>query len=148
MIRTTLLAAAALLCASGQAHADPAAKLAGHTLTVTIEGVRSAEGNLMVALLKADPAAGKATQASAAMVAAKAGAVSITFNGLADGDYAVQMFHDEDRDGKMGTNLFGLPTEGYGFSNRAKATFGPPKFADMKVEVRGADTATAAVLAY
>lgn len=148
MIRTTLFAAAAALCFIGPALAETAVKPTGHTLTVTIEGVRSAQGNLMVALLKADPAAGTAKQAAGTMVAAQNGAATVTFAGLADGAYAVQLFHDENGDGKMATNLFGLPTEGYGFSNRAKATFGPPKFADMKVEVRGADAATAAVLAY
>jgi uncharacterized protein (DUF2141 family) len=48
----------------------------------------------------------------------------------------------------MSTNMFGIPTEGYAFSNRAKATFGPPKFADMKVEIKAADTTTVAVMAY
>jgi uncharacterized protein (DUF2141 family) len=149
MIRTALLAAAALAFLSGPASAQTAAVApSSHTLTVTIEGVRSAKGNLMVALLKADPAAGVAKQAGAAMIPAKPGAATAVFPGLEDGAYAVQLFHDEDGDGKMATNLFGMPSEGYGFSNRAKASFGPPKFADMKVDVAGGDAATVAVLAY
>jgi len=148
MIRTALFAAAAALCLSAPALGQPAAAPAGHTLTVTIEGVRSGKGNLMIALLKADPAAGVAKQAGAAMVPAQPGVGTATFAGLSDGAYAVQLFHDEDGDGKMSTNLFGLPTEGYAFSNRAKASFGPPKFSDMKVDVAGADAATVAVLAY
>ena len=35
---------------------------------------------------------------------------------------------DEDSDGVMARSLFGLPREGYGFSNDAEARFGPPRF--------------------
>jgi uncharacterized protein (DUF2141 family) len=144
--------AAAALCAlliglpAAAETAKPAA--AGATLTLTVEGVRSSKGQIMAALLKADPAAEKATQVAGTMVAAKDGTVTLMFPGLGDGAYAVQLFHDEDGDGKMATNLFGIPTEGYAFSNRAKASFGPPKFADMKIDIAGADTATVAVMAY
>jgi len=31
--------------------------------------------------------------------------------------------------GKLDANLLGIPTEGYGFSNDARALFGPPSFA-------------------
>jgi uncharacterized protein (DUF2141 family) len=37
----------------------------------------------------------------------------------------------------MDTNFVGLPKEGYGASNDAKGTFGPPKFKDAKVELAG-----------
>ena len=58
--------------------------------------------------------------------AAKAG--DLVFAGLAPGEYAIAAFHDEDRDGDLNTNLLGMPTEGYGFSNEARGTFGPPGF--------------------
>jgi uncharacterized protein (DUF2141 family) len=149
MTRTFLIAACGFAAlAAGPATAEPTAQAPGHTLTLTVEGVHSGDGQIMASLLKADFAAGKATQVAGTMVKAEKGVVTIRFAGLADGAYAVQLFHDEDGDGKMKTNMFGIPSEGYGFSNRAKANFGPPKFADMKVEVAGADAATAAVMAY
>jgi uncharacterized protein (DUF2141 family) len=50
------------------------------------------------------------------------------FPGIASGTYAVSVFHDENSNGKMDTNLMGIPREGVGASNGAKGHFGPPKF--------------------
>jgi uncharacterized protein (DUF2141 family) len=36
---------------------------------------------------------------------------------LPPGQYAVQVMHDENDNGKFDTNFVGLPIEGYGFSN-------------------------------
>jgi uncharacterized protein (DUF2141 family) len=44
------------------------------------------------------------------------------------GTYALAVIHDENMNGKLDTKWFGIPTEGYGFSNKANAVFGPPSF--------------------
>lgn len=44
------------------------------------------------------------------------------------GTYALAVIHDENMDGKLGTNLLGVPTEGYGFSNTTIDEFGAPAF--------------------
>jgi uncharacterized protein (DUF2141 family) len=138
---------------SGVALADttstPATTVAvgSHTLTVTVSGIRSARGTIRAQLVKADLASGTAKGAGASIVAAVEGSTSLSFANLTDGEYAVQMFHDEDGDGQMKTNLFGIPSEGYAFSNAARAGFGPPKFSDMKVIVR-ANAVTIANMAY
>jgi uncharacterized protein (DUF2141 family) len=51
-----------------------------------------------------------------------------SFTGLPAGSYAVAILHDENDDRKMNTNFFGIPKEGYGFSNNVMGTFGPPSF--------------------
>ena len=43
------------------------------------------------------------------------------------GTYAVKLYIDENENGKLDTNFFGIPKEQYGFSNNTKA-FGIPKF--------------------
>ena len=53
------------------------------------------------------------------------------------GTYAVSTFHDENSNGKLDTNLLGIPTEGVGASNNAKGHFGPPKFDDAKFRFEG-----------
>ena len=53
---------------------------------------------------------------------------SVSFAGLASGNYAIAILHDENNDGKMNTNFLGIPKEGYGFSNNVMGTFGPPTF--------------------
>jgi uncharacterized protein (DUF2141 family) len=50
------------------------------------------------------------------------------FPGVAPGTYAISVFHDENSNGKLDTNLMGIPREGVGASNDAKGHFGPPKF--------------------
>lgn len=43
------------------------------------------------------------------------------FEGVPSGTYALVVLHDENMNGKLDTNWLGIPKEGYGFSNDAKA---------------------------
>jgi uncharacterized protein (DUF2141 family) len=127
----TKLAAAALALIAGLLPVS----LFAAELAVSVKGVRSDKGNIMAQLLKADPAKGTASQAAATMQAAKTGTIELLFSNLSPGDYAVMLFHDENGNGKMDSNVLGIPKEGYGFSNDAKGSFGPPKFSAMKVTI-------------
>jgi len=44
------------------------------------------------------------------------------------GTYAFAFLHDEDGDGRMRTDVFGLPQEGYGFGHDAHGGLGAPSF--------------------
>ncbi len=131
-LATLGFAAAALLAPAFAAAAD---------LVVRIEGVRSANGDILVALHR--PAAGIDFPDSAGVVksamrpAAEAG--DLVFAGLAPGDYAIAAFHDEDRSGTLNANPLGMPTEGYGFSNDARGLFGPPGFDSAAFTVEAGD---------
>lgn len=50
------------------------------------------------------------------------------FLDIPSGTYALAVIHDENMDGKLNTNWLGVPREGYGFSNNAKALLGAPSF--------------------
>lgn len=50
------------------------------------------------------------------------------FEDIPPGTYALAVVHDENMNGKLDTNWLGIPTEGYGFSNDAKALLGAPTF--------------------
>ncbi|HET9788389.1 MAG TPA: DUF2141 domain-containing protein [Pyrinomonadaceae bacterium] len=50
------------------------------------------------------------------------------FLDIPPGTYALAVIHDENMNGKLDTNWLGAPTEGYGFSNDAKALLSPPSF--------------------
>ena len=52
----------------------------------------------------------------------------LTIRELPPGVYAVAVFQDINGDGKLNRNLFGRPTEPYGFSKNARGRFGPPEF--------------------
>ena len=50
------------------------------------------------------------------------------FEDIPPGTYSLAVIHDENMNGKLDTNWLGVPTEGYGFSNDAKALLGAPSF--------------------
>jgi uncharacterized protein (DUF2141 family) len=37
------------------------------------------------------------------------------FSDIKPGNYAIAVIHDENRNGELDTNMFGIPKEGYGF---------------------------------
>ena len=49
--------------------------------------------------------------------------------------YAIAVYHEVNGNGKLDKNFLGIPTEGYGFSNNARGTFGPPNFNDTAVSL-------------
>jgi uncharacterized protein (DUF2141 family) len=55
---------------------------------------------------------------------------SFEFSDIKPGKYAIAVIHDENLNGELDTNLFGLPTEGYGFSSGAEVTMSAPSFSD------------------
>jgi uncharacterized protein (DUF2141 family) len=59
------------------------------------------------------------------------------FEDIPPGTYAIAVIHDENMNGKLDKNWLGVPTEGYGFSNGAKAIFGPPSFEDASFRYDG-----------
>jgi uncharacterized protein (DUF2141 family) len=67
--------------------------------------------------------------------AARRGSVDVTIRAVPSGRYAIQAFHDRDGDGKLKTNLIGMPTEPFGFSRSPRMNFGPPSFADAAIDV-------------
>jgi uncharacterized protein (DUF2141 family) len=62
----------------------------------------------------------------------KEGTCEVVFEDLPLGEYAVSLMHDENRNGKIDTSFLGIPKEGYGASNDAKAVLGPPKYNDAR----------------
>ena len=61
---------------------------------------------------------------------------NFSFVNLKPAKYAIRYFHDENQDYKLDTNLIGVPTEGYGFSNNVLDTFGPPPFEKWIFEIK------------
>jgi uncharacterized protein (DUF2141 family) len=59
------------------------------------------------------------------------------FDPIPAGTYAVACFHDENRNGKLDTGLFGIPTEGTVASNDARGTLGPPSSKDARFRFAG-----------
>ena len=48
----------------------------------------------------------------------------------------------------METNLFGMPIEGYGYSNSAKANYGPVEYQAIKFQVADATVTNRSTINY
>ena len=67
-------------------------------------------------------------------VPASAGTVTVSFDALPPGRYAIMAYHDEDGNGELNRRFGMFPTEGYGLSNNPTVS-GPPAFADSAFEL-------------
>jgi uncharacterized protein (DUF2141 family) len=61
------------------------------------------------------------------------------FEDIPAGTYAIAAIHDENRNGKLDMNWLGVPKEGYGFSNDAKAVVSAPSFSAASFPYDGQD---------
>lgn len=68
-------------------------------------------------------------------VPAQKGSVSGVFKDVPDGVYAISVMHDFNNNRELDKNAFGIPQEGFGFSNDAMGRFGPPAFKKAAFEV-------------
>ena len=109
------------LAAATAARADP--------LIVTIAGVRNDVGQVRLAVCSKATFL-KPTCEHVGSAPAKVGDVVIRLEDVPPGTCAPQPFLHENENGKIDTNLIGIPTEGLGFSNDAQFHFGPPGFSD------------------
>lgn len=67
---------------------------------------------------------------------------------LKSGTYAIAVLDDENDNGKMDYNLFGIPTEGFGFSNYYSTGLCRPHFDDFKFVVGHGETRVEIKLRY
>lgn len=112
--------------------------LPAHALDVTVNGLRNAEGDVVVCVWRKEdkgfPNCG-AGQPFKKLVAAAA-QPKVSFVDLPAGVYAVSMFHDEKRSGKLETNLVGMPTSGVGLANNPSISpMSKPTFDKARVVV-------------
>ena len=61
------------------------------------------------------------------------------FLDIPPGTYALGVVHDENMNGKLDTKWLGIPKEGYGFSNDAKAFLSAPSFSAAGFRYDGQD---------
>ena len=107
-------------------------------LTITVKGVRSADGAIFLAVYDSDKSFMKVPQAKTTRrIDAGKGDLKVVIHDLPAGKYAIAGYHDENGNGKLDTNALGIPEEGYGFSNDARGMLGPPAFAEAAFEFDG-----------
>ena len=139
MKSVSMLGPAVLLLIASTSLADPSAPA---VLTVRVSKLWSNDGQVGCSLYNS--AKGFPTDSSAALqrrwcaISNKTSACA--FDPIPAGTYAVACFHDENKNGKLDTGLFGIPTEGTVVSNHAKGFMGPPSFDKAKFTFAGSAT--------
>jgi uncharacterized protein (DUF2141 family) len=130
-------------------------------LRVTITGVRSNSGELLIGLYETAKGFEEAianAETSGIMadrnrlvgvaMRARPGSQQAVFAQLPPGRYAVIVIHDENDNGRLDANAMGVPTEGYGFSNDARGFLSAPSFDATAVTIGDADASIVLSLTY
>jgi uncharacterized protein (DUF2141 family) len=126
------LFAASLLLVAGRAEAA--------RIVVVIDGLHSAKGDVYVALYsKPDEFPDGDYSDRHTKVRASTGPITVIFDDLRPGLYAVGAYHDENANGKFDTNFIGYPAEGYALSNGIRAVISRPRFGDAAFNVPEGD---------
>jgi len=126
--KIAVVAALALLSMLSAGRAQPAGKL-----SITVTGVRNGDGVIRCALFNSPAAFPKIGQ---------------EWRGVPAGSYAVAFFHAEHDETQLMTGMFGKPQQGYGFSNNATGSFGPPSFSAAAFRYDGGNMALQGSLTY
>lgn len=99
----------------------PLSTFCQYKLTIEISGLKNNNGQVHVEL---NNEANKLVKGISQAVTNKA--CIIVIDNLKPGKYAFKYFHDENNNKNIDLSWMGIPKEGFGFSNNAAATFGPP----------------------
>lgn len=109
----------------------------GINIIVTIENITSNEGKVLIGL-HSENTFMKAPGIKSLESSIENGKVSVTFENVPSGTYAIMALHDANDNGTMDFEASGMPKESYGMSGN-DMSFGPPTFTGAKFEVADTD---------
>lgn len=142
----TILAVALFQASGPDAACDPGSS----TLIVRLAGLEVATGFMNVNLF--DRAAGFPMEPDRAWkrqrVEVRADELSVAFDCVPDGDYAVAVCHDANANDDCDKNILGVPTEGVGVSNDVSVMLRAPTFDEARFAVTADPTAITIELDY
>jgi uncharacterized protein (DUF2141 family) len=96
-------------------------------LQVTVTNIKGHKGDIIVGIFDSDenflkkPLDGRLAKANG-------DSITVVFENLKPGKYAVSVLHDANRNKDLDKNKLGIPKEGFGFSNNVLGAMGPPSF--------------------
>jgi len=115
----------------------PGIWLSAQEVEVTITGVKTAKGQIVIGLFKDDPTFQKEDAFLSRKFAKKDiknGEMKISFT-LEPGLYGLTLLDDENDSGLMEYNFIGIPKEGFGFSDYYHSGITKPKFDAFKFAI-------------
>ena len=126
-MRTTILLSSLLwLAVMAQAQ---------NNLEVKIDNIKNDNGDILIGLYSNSHNYPRKVSDGRIVKASKEGVI-VAFYDLKPGPYAVSVMHDENSNKDMDQNKIGIPKEGFGFSNNARISLGPPSFDKVKFEIQ------------
>jgi len=103
-------------------------------LQVTVTHIKGQKGDIIVGIFDSDqdflkkPIEAKTTKASA-------DSITVVFENIKPGKYAVSVIHDVNKNQDLDKNKLGIPKEGFGFSNNVLGAMGPPSFKSAQFDL-------------
>jgi len=107
---------------------------AQNNLEVKIDNIKSDHGDILIGLYANSQNFPRKISDGRIVKASKEGVI-VLFHDLKPGPYAISVMHDENSNKDMDQNKIGIPKEGFGFSNNARGSLGPPSFDKAKFEL-------------
>jgi len=118
---------------------------------VKILNIRNSTGTVACALFESSagfPTEFLRTATSIMVIKIRDSHARCDFLDIPRGKYALAVIHDENTNGKLDTNVLGIPLEGYGFSNDARGVIGAPSFSAASFAYDGRNVALTIGLHY
>ncbi|MEH2379360.1 MAG: DUF2141 domain-containing protein [Nostoc sp.] len=111
-------------------------------LTIEIDGLKNKEGQVCTSLFASSQGFPSDRDRALQKQCRKITDIplTITFENLKAGSYAVAVFHDQNNDRTLNSNSFGIPKEGFGFSTNPEIRTRAPKFSEAAFLVAGPNT--------
>ncbi len=106
------------------------------SLKVKIHGIQNTNGQIELSIYNdanVFPEVGKTYKM--VRIDPKGSEIVYEFTNLPAGEYAIATFHDENNDKECNTNLIGVPTEAFAFSNDFRPFLSAPDFSDCSFKV-------------
>lgn len=118
-------------------------------IEVSVAGLRNGDGNVVICVWrkqdKGFPNCGAGQPFKKLTIPATA--PSTTLDNLRPGEYAISIFHDEKKLGRLERNFFGAPTSGVGLANNPQfGPMNPPTFDKARVFLPSTQTLSIAVI--
>ncbi|HEY9045160.1 MAG TPA: DUF2141 domain-containing protein [Ohtaekwangia sp.] len=111
-----------------------ASVMAQTKLQVTVKKIKGHKGDILVGLFDNDKDFPRNAK-EGKIAKATSDQVTVVFENLKPGKYAISVLHDANQNKDMDKNKLGIPKEGFGFSNNAMGAVGPPSFEKAQIDL-------------